>query len=57
MADVSFQRLGLAQAPRSVRRKGPVIAKKDWAHVVDVNRELSNFHELVPDMAKEVRPL
>lgn len=26
---------------------------KEWAHVVDVNKEISNFHELVPDMARE----
>ena len=26
---------------------------KDWAHVVDVNKEIPNFRELVPDMAKE----
>ena len=34
-------------------RKRPTIAKRDWAHVVDVNNELANFRELVPDMAKE----
>ncbi|CAG8516159.1 9016_t:CDS:10, partial [Ambispora leptoticha] len=27
--------------------------KRDWAHVVDVNIELSNFKELVPEMAIE----
>lgn len=26
---------------------------KEWAHVVDVNKEITNFHELVPDMARE----
>ncbi|KZT41620.1 ATP-dependent RNA helicase [Sistotremastrum suecicum HHB10207 ss-3] len=26
-------------------------AKRDWAHVVDVNKTIRNFHELVPDMA------
>ncbi|KAL4807189.1 armadillo-type protein [Aspergillus unguis] len=26
---------------------------KEWAHVVDVNKEISNFHDLVPDMARE----
>jgi antiviral helicase SKI2 len=25
---------------------------KEWAHVVDVNKDLLNFHELVPDMAR-----
>ncbi|KAK4057847.1 Antiviral helicase ski2 [Microbotryomycetes sp. JL221] len=34
-------------------RRKPVVAKRDWAHVVDVNRELVNFRDLVPDMAKE----
>lgn len=26
---------------------------KEWAHVVDVNKEIPNFNELVPDMARE----
>ncbi|GAQ06728.1 putative ATP-dependent RNA helicase C550.03c [Aspergillus lentulus] len=26
---------------------------KEWAHVVDVNKHIPNFHELVPDMARE----
>ncbi|KAJ8102318.1 NUC185 domain-containing protein [Lipomyces tetrasporus] len=26
---------------------------KEWAHVVDVNTDIVNFHELVPKMAKE----
>lgn len=26
---------------------------KEWAHMVDVKREITNFRELVPDMAKE----
>ncbi|KAF8963922.1 antiviral helicase [Flammula alnicola] len=33
------------------RLKRPAIQKKDWAHVIDVNTPLSNFHELVPEMA------
>lgn len=28
--------------------------QKEWAHMVDVNQELTNFHELVPNMAKTV---
>ncbi|GAA5998152.1 hypothetical protein JCM5350_004109 [Sporobolomyces pararoseus] len=46
----------LVKAPTStaaVSRRRPVVAKKDWAHVVDVNREIVNFRELVPDMARE----
>lgn len=27
---------------------------KEWAHMVDVDQEITNFHELVPNMAKEV---
>ncbi|KAF7716228.1 Antiviral helicase [Penicillium ucsense] len=26
---------------------------REWAHVVDVNKEITNFHDLVPDMARE----
>src|SRR5579859_4814436 len=26
---------------------------KEWAHVVDVNQEMTNFHELIPEMAHE----
>ncbi|KAJ5105562.1 hypothetical protein NUU61_002909 [Penicillium alfredii] len=26
---------------------------KEWAHVVDVNKDITNFNELVPDMARE----
>ncbi|GCB25056.1 putative ATP-dependent RNA helicase C550.03c [Aspergillus awamori] len=28
-------------------------AGKEWAHVVDVNKEIPNFRDLVPDMARE----
>lgn len=40
-------------AASAMARKRPTIAKRDWAHVVDINNELVNFRELVPDMAKE----
>ncbi|BGP47048.1 Antiviral helicase ski2 [Rhodotorula kratochvilovae] len=46
------RRLVKAPAAASTRRR-PVVAKRDWAHVVDVNREIVNFHELVPEMARE----
>ncbi|GAA6014645.1 hypothetical protein JCM10207_006888 [Rhodosporidiobolus poonsookiae] len=46
------RKLVKAPAAASTRRR-PVVAKRDWAHVVDVNREIVNFHELVPDMARE----
>ena len=45
----------LLQVPiAAATRRRPVVAKRDWAHVVDVNREIVNFRQLVPDMAKEV---
>ncbi|EEP76812.1 RNA helicase [Uncinocarpus reesii 1704] len=28
-------------------------AGREWAHVVDVNKEITNFYDLVPDMARE----
>ncbi|KKY17275.1 putative rna helicase involved in mrna catabolism [Diplodia seriata] len=28
-------------------------AAKEWAHMVDVNRDIPNFRDLVPDMARE----
>lgn len=37
-----------------IQNTGTVIPKaKDWAHVVDVNKKITNFEELVPSMAKE----
>ncbi|KAG1774053.1 ATP-dependent RNA helicase [Suillus placidus] len=36
-------------APRRTRK--PNVTKRDWAHVVDINKPMTNFHELVPDMA------
>ncbi|KAK0208953.1 antiviral helicase [Desarmillaria ectypa] len=38
-----------AKAPK--RSRPPHLQKRDWAHVIDVNTPLRNFHELVPDMA------
>lgn len=35
-------------ASSSVRK-----AKREWAHMVDINRDIPNFRELVPDMARE----
>ncbi|KAK2741567.1 hypothetical protein FQN57_005550 [Myotisia sp. PD_48] len=28
-------------------------ARKEWAHVVDINKEITNFYDLVPEMARE----
>ncbi|KAL4778196.1 armadillo-type protein [Aspergillus varians] len=33
----------------SAQKKGG----KEWAHVVDVNKDITNFHDLVPDMARD----
>jgi hypothetical protein len=51
--DSCLQRLLKVPVAATTRRR-PVVAKRDWAHVVDVNREIVNFRQLVPDMAKEV---
>ncbi|KIR81186.1 antiviral helicase SKI2 [Cryptococcus gattii EJB2] len=45
--------IGRLPAPPSSKKQFKAVAKKDWAHVVDVNQKLDNFSELVPEMAKE----
>ena len=41
-------------APRSDLYAGAIKPRnKEWAHMVDINQELTNFRELVPNMAKE----
>lgn len=35
-------------AASSARKAG-----KEWAHMVDINKDITNFRELVPDMARE----
>ena len=30
------------------------VQKRDWAHVIDVNKPMKNFHTLVPEMAHKV---
>ncbi|OCH88756.1 antiviral helicase [Obba rivulosa] len=35
--------------PRSLRSAH--VRKRDWAHEVDINKPMTNFHELVPEMA------
>ncbi|KAF7784214.1 hypothetical protein Agabi119p4_379 [Agaricus bisporus var. burnettii] len=44
--------LKLVKTPQRTTRKAD-IQKRDWAHVINVNQPLSNFHELVPAMARE----
>ncbi|KAH9920208.1 antiviral helicase [Epithele typhae] len=36
---------------RQLRRAN--VQKRDWAHEVDINKPMTNFHELVPEMAHE----
>jgi len=31
------------------------VQKRDWAHEVDINKPMTNFHELVPEMAHKVQ--
>ncbi|KAF9270829.1 ATP-dependent RNA helicase [Marasmius fiardii PR-910] len=38
---------------RSGKQRHSKIHKRDWAHVIDVKTPLTNFHELVPDMARK----
>ncbi|KAK0548177.1 Antiviral helicase ski2 [Tilletia horrida] len=45
---------GRAYATHPARSRLHVPVKRDWAHVVDVNQALTNFHELVPDMAHKL---
>ncbi|RXK39428.1 antiviral helicase SKI2 [Tremella mesenterica] len=44
--------IGRLSAPTS-SKPTKVVTKKEWAHVVDVNKHLLNFHELVPEMARQ----
>ncbi|OWZ36171.1 antiviral helicase SKI2 [Cryptococcus neoformans var. grubii Br795] len=44
---------GRLPAPPSSKKGFKAVAKKEWAHVVDVNQKLENFNELVPEMAKD----
>ncbi|CAL1694323.1 unnamed protein product [Somion occarium] len=39
----------IASAQRPFRKTN--IQKRDWVHVVDINKPMTNFHELVPEMA------
>ncbi|KAN0134981.1 DSHCT (NUC185) domain containing protein [Lactarius tabidus] len=39
----------------STRRtaKQGLVQKRDWAHVVDVNKPMKNFHKLIPNLARQ----
>lgn len=46
--------IGRLPAPPPARKQlATATGKQEWAHVVDVNKELVNFHELVPEMARQ----
>jgi antiviral helicase SKI2 len=49
---LASERLTAFNTPATNQRKKAAVAKRDWAHVVDVSKEMRNFHQLVPDMAK-----
>jgi hypothetical protein len=55
---VLFQRshLNPISSVQRVSRRANV-QKRDWAHVVDIQKSTLNFHELVPEMAHKVRSL
>lgn len=44
--DINFGRTLVAKEFETERRK-------DWAHVVDLDHKIENFHELIPNMARE----
>ncbi|KAL5534027.1 hypothetical protein ACEPAG_487 [Sanghuangporus baumii] len=37
--------------PVSKRMRRMAVQKREWAHVVDIKKPMTNFHELVPEMA------
>lgn len=50
------------QAPRPAVESMPKLKtvnethrRREWAHEINVNQPFDNFHDLVPEMAKEVR--
>ncbi|CCH46129.1 antiviral helicase SKI2 [Wickerhamomyces ciferrii] len=44
--DINFGRTIAAKDTTTIKRK-------DWAHVVHLNHKIENFHELIPNMARE----
>ncbi|KLO05470.1 translation repressor [Schizopora paradoxa] len=40
-------------APKAKHRRAAAVQKRDWAHVVDINKPMTNFRELVPEMAHQ----
>ena len=50
----SWQRTQLLPASSAKTTKRVAVQKRDWAHVVDVNKPMKNFHALVPNLARKV---
>jgi hypothetical protein len=50
----SWQRTQLLPVSSVKTTKRVAIQKRDWAHVVDVNKPMKNFHTLVPNLARKV---
>lgn len=50
-----FQRAHLNPVTSVGRRtRRHKVQKREWAHVIDVRKPMTNFRELVPDMAHKV---
>ncbi|EGO31119.1 ATP-dependent RNA helicase [Serpula lacrymans var. lacrymans S7.9] len=49
----SDMRTHLRPTKTTRRTRLATIIKRDWAHVVDINKPMTNFRELVPEMAHE----
>lgn len=50
----SWQRSQLLPVSSTKTTKRATVQKRDWAHVVDVNKPMKNFHTLVPNLARKV---
>jgi len=53
---VRLQRSHL-RPPKARGIKRAKVTKRDWAHEVDINKPMTNFRELVPEMAHKVSSL
>ena len=51
----SRQRTQLLPVSSAKTTRRVAVQKRDWAHVVDVNKPMKNFHTLVPNLARKVR--
>jgi hypothetical protein len=50
----SWQRSQLLPTSSTKTSKRVAVQKRDWAHVVEVNKPMKNFHTLVPNLARKV---